>query len=90
MGNHGPDIDYSFTDFFVLRKFRRRGAGERIARQFFKRFAGRWQIDHLTQNKAAAAFWKKVITRYTRGNFKKKSARCKDVRVTIMQFTARR
>ena len=88
-GNHGPDIDYSFTDFFVLRKFRHRGVGERIARQFFKRFPGGWQVDHLTQNKPAAAFWKKVISRYTRGKFKTKSARRKDGRVTVMQFTTR-
>jgi ribosomal-protein-alanine N-acetyltransferase len=89
-GNHGPDIDYSFTEFFILRKFRHRGVGERIARQFFKRFPGRWQVDHLTRNKPAAVFWRKVIGRYTRGNFKIKSARCKEGRVTVMQFTTRR
>lgn len=55
-GNHGPSIDYSFTDFFVLRKFRRHGVGRRIAYQLFKRFPGCWQIEFLTDNKPAALF----------------------------------
>jgi predicted acetyltransferase len=88
-GNHGPSIDYSFTDFFVLRKFRHRGVGERIARQLFNRYPGHWQIDLLKGNKPAAAFWRKVISRYTRGEFKTKSASCGDGPVTILQFTSR-
>src|SRR5687767_11155220 len=45
-GDHNePDVDYSIAEFFVLRKFRGRGAGERIARQLFDRFRGRWRID---------------------------------------------
>jgi predicted acetyltransferase len=85
-GNHGPDIDYSFTDFFVLRKFRGRGVGERIARHFFKRYPGRWQVDHLKQNKPAAIFWRKVISRYTRGKFTTKLARCSLGAVTVFYF----
>jgi predicted acetyltransferase len=81
-GGHGPSVDYSFTDFFVLRKFRHRGAGERIARQFFDRFPGRWQVDLLKDNQPAAVFWRKVITRYTRGRFKTKSMKCGDGPVT--------
>ena len=87
--NHGPSIDYSFTDFFVLRKFRHRGVGQRIARQFFRLYPGRWQIDHLKQNKPAALFWRKVVSRYTRGKFKIKSARCKEGPVTVLFFDSR-
>jgi predicted acetyltransferase len=89
-GGHGPDIDYSFTEFFVLRKFRHRGVGERIALQFFKRYSGRWQIDHLKDNKAAAEFWRKVISRYTGGKFKVKSARCRDGQVRVFHFETRK
>jgi predicted acetyltransferase len=87
-GNHGPSIDYSFTDFFVLRKFRRRGVGERVARQLFKRYPGHWQVDHLKDNKPAAAFWRKVISRYTHGKFKTSSAHCPEGPVTVLQFTS--
>jgi ribosomal-protein-alanine N-acetyltransferase len=88
-GGHGPSIDYSFTDFFVLRKFRNRGVGERIARQFFRLYPGRWQIDHLKHNKPAAVFWRKVVSRYTRGKFKTKSAQCKEGPVTVLLFNTR-
>jgi predicted acetyltransferase len=85
-GGRGPEIDYSFTDFFVLRKFRRRGVGERVARQLFKRFPGRWQIDYLKDNKTASIFWRTIIDRYTRGQYKTKSARCKEGPVTVLLF----
>jgi ribosomal-protein-alanine N-acetyltransferase len=88
-GGHGPSIDYSFTDFFILRKFRNRGVGERIARQFFRLYPGRWQIDHLKHNKPAALFWRKVVSRYTHGKFKTKSARCKEGPVTVLFFDSR-
>ena len=85
-GGHGTSVDYSFTDFFVLRKFRHRGVGERIAREFFTRFPGRWQVDHLKHNKPAAIFWRKVIGRYTRGKCKTRSAKCKEGPVTVFLF----
>jgi [ribosomal protein S5]-alanine N-acetyltransferase len=88
-GNHGPNIDYSFTDFFILRKFRHRGVGQRIAHEFFKRYPGQWQIDHLKQNKPAAIFWRKVVSRYAKGKFKTKSARCKEGAVTVLLFDSR-
>jgi ribosomal-protein-alanine N-acetyltransferase len=89
-GGHGPLVDYSFTDFFVLRKFRHRGVGERIARQFFNRFPGRWQVDHLKHNKPGAIFWRKVISRFTRGKFKPKSTKCGNGPVTVFLFESRK
>jgi ribosomal-protein-alanine N-acetyltransferase len=89
-GGHGPLVDYSITDFFVLRKFRHRGVGERIAREFFNRFPGRWQVDHLKHNKPAAIFWRKIISRFTRDKFKTKSAKCKEGPVTVFLFETRK
>lgn len=56
-------------EFFVLRKFRGAGVGERIARQLFDRFRGRWEVQRLARNTPALAFWRKVIGRYTDGRF---------------------
>jgi predicted acetyltransferase len=68
--NPDPQIDYSITDFFVLRKFRGQGVGQRIAHELFNRFRGRWKVEQFAKNKPAVAFWHKVIDRYTRGDFK--------------------
>ena len=42
-----PAIDFSVTDFFLLRKFRGRGAGQRIAHHLFELFPGRWKVEQL-------------------------------------------
>jgi predicted acetyltransferase len=67
--NDEADVDFSITDFFVLRKFRGRGVGERVARELFDRFRGRWKVEQFAANGAAAAFWRKVVGRYCGGRF---------------------
>jgi predicted acetyltransferase len=58
------------SEFFVLRKYRRRGVGERAARAVFDRFPGRWELSTARQNLAAQAFWRKVLARYTGGAYR--------------------
>jgi len=56
-------------EFFVLRKYRRRGVGDAAATHLFDRFPGRWEIRELAKNTAAQAFWRKMVARYTNGCF---------------------
>ncbi len=57
------------AEFFVMRKYRRQGVGEHVARYIFDQFPGAWQVGQITENQAASAFWRKVVTRYTHGSF---------------------
>ena len=57
------------SEFFVLRKFRRRGVGEQAARLAFDLAPGRWELSQLASNVAAQQFWRAVIGRYTGGHF---------------------
>ena len=57
------------AEFFIMRKYRHQGVGEHVARYIFNHFPGAWQVGQITENPSAIAFWRKVITRYTRGNF---------------------
>lgn len=57
------------SEFFVLRRFRRRGVGERVATTLFNMFPGRWEVVQMDSNVDAQAFWRAVIARYTGGNF---------------------
>lgn len=69
-GNHDePDIDYSIAEFFVLRKFRNKGIGERIACELFDRFRGRWMVTQMSRNMSSLSFWRKIIKRYTRNTY---------------------
>ena len=56
-------------EFFVMRRYRRQGIGEAAARQVFDRFPGAWQVAQLRENTPATAFWRKVIGRYTHGQY---------------------
>ncbi|OGO29854.1 MAG: hypothetical protein A2136_05350, partial [Chloroflexi bacterium RBG_16_54_11] len=57
------------AEFFVMRKYRRHGVGEHVARYILDQFPGAWQVGQITENQAASAFWRKVIARYTHGSF---------------------
>jgi predicted acetyltransferase len=56
--------------FFVMRKYRRHGIGARAAGWLFDRFRGRWEVREKRENVVGAAFWRRVIARYTNGQFK--------------------
>lgn len=55
----GPPKD--MAEFFVLRKYRRRGVGLLAARALFAMFEGEWQVRQLAANAAATAFWRVAI-----------------------------
>ena len=61
--------DYDVAEFFILRKFRRRGIGSNVAQTLFDKFRGSWQVRQLPDNLPAPIFWRKVISEYTSGNY---------------------
>lgn len=61
---------------FVLRKYRRRGIGARVARMLFDRYPGRWEVATVPGNQAALAFWPRVIGDYTGGDFRELPGGC--------------
>lgn len=48
-------------DFFIMRKYRRKGVGRTVAESIFQQFPGTWEIRQTDGNKEAHAFWKRVI-----------------------------
>ncbi len=65
----GDDGVHDLAEFFVLRRYRRRGVGERAAAWLFERFRGRWEVRQKPENLAATAFWRRVIGRHTGERF---------------------
>lgn len=61
--------DYYMSDFFVLRKYRRRGAGRGAVNQIWDHLSGKWAVAQLFNHEAATAFWRAVISERTGGNF---------------------
>lgn len=60
---------WDFSDFFILRRYQKRGVGEHVVRALFDRFCGCWEVRIIAANHRALAFWRTVISRYTDGRF---------------------
>lgn len=65
----GEPDRWVIAEFFVMRKYRSSGVGEFVAQQVFDRFPGGWQVGQIAENGSATIFWRKVIQRYTGGNY---------------------
>ena len=52
---------HDIAEFFVMRKYRGRGAGAQAAASLFDQFPGRWTVRQQLVNPAATAFWRKAI-----------------------------
>lgn len=63
-----PD-GHAISEFFILRKYRRRGIGQQVAFGVFDRFPGPWEVREIAANVPAQRFWRRVIDRYTAGAF---------------------
>ena len=60
---------HEISEFFVLRRYRRRSVGTEVARRLFDTIPGKWEVTELRRNVEAQAFWRRVIARYTGGRF---------------------
>ncbi|RZT21671.1 GNAT family N-acetyltransferase [Fictibacillus sp. BK138] len=60
---------WSIAEFFIMKKFRLSGLGKHAAHQVFEKHKGNWEVFQIESNKPAQAFWRKVISEYTHGEF---------------------
>jgi len=60
---------FTVAEFFILRKYRRAGAGTAAAELLFQRFKGHWRVAQNEENTQAQAFWRNVIAQVSGGNF---------------------
>lgn len=63
------DRFYCIREFFVVRKYRRRGIGKQIAWEIFDQFRGVWDICQIKTNIRAQTFWRSIISEYTNGDY---------------------
>jgi predicted acetyltransferase len=63
------DPAHSLAEFFVMRKYRRKGVGTRAARLAFEQFPGKWEVSQDPDNPDSILFWHRVVGKLTNGNF---------------------
>jgi predicted acetyltransferase len=56
--------------FFILKRYRRSGAGRALAKHVFFSQPGAWEVGQIAGNTAAYSFWRQVIGEVTEGQFK--------------------
>jgi predicted acetyltransferase len=66
----GPDVSgdktvWDMAEFFVLRGWRRRGIGTKIAHEVWRQFPGRWEVRVMDSNTPARYFWTRAISLFT-------------------------
>ncbi|HVF16223.1 MAG TPA: GNAT family N-acetyltransferase [Steroidobacteraceae bacterium] len=67
---HRATIDFRLAEFFIKTNERRLGIGREAALLIFNRFNGTWEVSEFLYNKPAVAFWRSVVSEFTRGRFR--------------------
>jgi predicted acetyltransferase len=73
------------AEFFVMKKYRRMGVGQKAAEDLFSMFPGTWRLGQMESNTPAQLFWRKIITRFTNSNYQE--VRIKDWDGPVQEFT---
>ena len=60
---------HSVAEFLVLPKYRKHHIGSKVAYMVFDMFPGNWEVEPIEKSEEACIFWKKVIEKYTNGDF---------------------
>lgn len=63
------DITHSIAEFFIMRKWRRKGIGKATAFELFNKLSGKWEVSQERKNKNAQIFWRSIINEYTQGSY---------------------
>jgi len=55
---------WDMSEFFVVRRYRRRAVGTRAAHQVWARCPGQWEIRVMPSNQTAKGFWNRAIASF--------------------------
>jgi len=61
----GDEAVWDLAEFFVVRAYRRRGIGTRIAHEVWRKFPGQWEVRVMKANVSAHQFWEQAISAFT-------------------------
>jgi predicted acetyltransferase len=56
---------WDMAEFFVLRRYRRRGIGTQATHQVWSQFPGPWEVRVMQSNVSAHHFWERAISKFT-------------------------
>ena len=77
------------AQFFVMRRYRRKGVGRTAATCLFDRHPGAWEVRVIEENSGANVFWRSAIDGYTSGAFNVSDIDAPNDSGTLFSFTSR-
>ena len=77
---------YALAEFFVMRKYRRKGIGKQAAFKIFDQFTGFWEVSIVMLNSPALKFWSTIIEDYTQDNYSTTFGEKKGLKKQIFGF----
>jgi predicted acetyltransferase len=84
-----PGGEHWMDQFFVMKKYRRRGVGCHAAVAVFRAHRGRWQVGQMPANAAAQRFWRATIGAFTGGDYTEVELTSGWWQGTIQRFVSR-
>jgi predicted acetyltransferase len=81
---------WDMAEFFVLRAYRRRSVGTRIAYEVWRTLPGVWEVRVMQSNVAALNFWTRVISEFTGENIDAVCFEKKGESWTVFSFETKR
>jgi predicted acetyltransferase len=80
---------WDMAEFFVLRRYRRRGVGAELAEGIWRLYPGKWQIRVRSNNLPARNFWESVIARFTNSPATSQTFKVEEVAWNVFSFQSR-
>lgn len=84
--NYLPQSQYSISEFFVMKRYRRQGIGKTLAIHIFEQHPGMWEVRQLPGHREAVDFWRNIISDYSAGIFQEMADGYRDWRGSIFSF----
>ena len=70
------DVDWYLAEFYIVAKFQNKGIGCYIATHLLSQFSGIWELSQIPNNLPALAFWRKVLQKFTHGQYTETLKEC--------------
>lgn len=80
---------YFVNEFFLMQPFRGQGIAEHAATNVFEKFKGNWELftNPADKNVIGQKFWRKTVSRYTKGNYEEVVGPTHDGNKLIFRFS---
>ena len=83
----GDQTVWDMAEFFIVRRYRRRGIGTCVAHEVWRRFPGCWEVRIMESNRSAHVFWARAIAAFVGETIAPRRIESRGTRWMVFAFT---